>query len=79
MGRVRLLFSALGVCVSFSLGYMLVPLLAFFLRDWKSLVFAVCLLNLLYLPLWWLVFTVHCCLVSKKQETKKPRNQETKL
>lgn len=53
MGKVRVLFSALAICVSFSLGYMVVPLLAFFLREWKSLVLAVSLLNLLYLPLWW--------------------------
>lgn len=51
--KVRVIFSSLGVCLSFSAGYMLLPLIAYFLRDWKSLLLAICLLSLLYLPLWW--------------------------
>lgn len=51
--KVRVIFSSLGVCLSFSAGYMLLPLIAYFLRDWKSLLLAICLFSLLYLPLWW--------------------------
>lgn len=52
-GRVRVLFSSFGVCVSFSIGYMLLPLFAYFLRDWKHLLVAISLPGLIDLPLWW--------------------------
>uniref|UniRef100_A0A3Q3WK06 Major facilitator superfamily (MFS) profile domain-containing protein n=1 Tax=Mola mola TaxID=94237 RepID=A0A3Q3WK06_MOLML len=54
-GKVRVLFSSLGVCVSFAIGYMLLPLFAYFLRDWKSLLFSIFLPTLLYVPLWWVI------------------------
>lgn len=52
-GRVRVLFSSLGVCLSFTVGYMLLPLFAYFIRDWKYLLVAISLPGLLELPLWW--------------------------
>lgn len=52
-GKVRVMFSSLGVCVSFTTGYMLLPLFAYFLRDWKNLLFSISLPSLLYLPFWW--------------------------
>ncbi|KAG8008534.1 Solute carrier family 22 member 5 [Nibea albiflora] len=54
-GNVRVLFSSLGVCLCFAIGYMVLPLLAYFLRDWKSLLLAVALPGLLYIPLWWFI------------------------
>lgn len=52
-GKVRVLYSSLGVCVSFAIGYMMLPLLAYFLKDWKSLLFGIALPGLMYLTLWW--------------------------
>lgn len=52
-GRVRVLFSSLGVCLSFTVGYMLLPLFAYFIRDWKYLLVAISLPGLMELPLWW--------------------------
>ena len=52
-GNVRVMFSSLGVSLGFAVGYMTLPLLAYFLRDWKSLLLAISLPGLLYLPLWW--------------------------
>lgn len=52
-GRVRVLFSSLGVCLSFTAGYMLLPLFAYFIRDWKYLLVAISLPGLMELPLWW--------------------------
>ncbi|XP_034746117.1 solute carrier family 22 member 5-like [Etheostoma cragini] len=54
-GNVRVMFSSLGVCLGFAIGYMTLPLLAYFLRDWKSLLLAISLPGLLYLPLWWFI------------------------
>ncbi|CAL9686056.1 unnamed protein product [Knipowitschia caucasica] len=54
-GKVRVLFITLGVGVGFASGYTLLPLVAFFLRDWRSLQTAVALPSLLFLPFWWLI------------------------
>ncbi|KAF1378330.1 hypothetical protein PFLUV_G00189420 [Perca fluviatilis] len=54
-GNVRVMFSSLGVSLGFAVGYMTLPLLAYFLRDWKSLLLAISLPGLLYLPLWWFI------------------------
>uniref|UniRef100_A0A8C2ZUP0 Major facilitator superfamily (MFS) profile domain-containing protein n=1 Tax=Cyclopterus lumpus TaxID=8103 RepID=A0A8C2ZUP0_CYCLU len=54
-GDVRVLFSSLGVCLGFSIGYMMLPLFAYFLRGWKSLLLAISLPGLLYIPLWWFI------------------------
>ncbi|KAK5858886.1 hypothetical protein PBY51_002996 [Eleginops maclovinus] len=54
-GDVRVLFPSLGVCLCFAVGYMMLPLFAFFLRDWTSLLIAISLPGLLYIPLWWFI------------------------
>ncbi|KAI4813850.1 hypothetical protein KUCAC02_003072 [Chaenocephalus aceratus] len=51
-GNVRVLYSSLGSCLGFAIGYMILPLAAHFLRDWKSLMLFSSLPGLLYLPLW---------------------------
>nr|KAF6448788.1 hypothetical protein HJG63_017732 [Rousettus aegyptiacus] len=37
---VRIIFSTLGVCIFFAVGYMLLPLFAYFIRDWRMLLLA---------------------------------------
>lgn len=54
-GKVRVLYASLGVCLCFALGFLILPLFAYFLRDWKSLLLALSLPGLLYIPLWWWV------------------------
>ncbi|KAL3042535.1 hypothetical protein OYC64_020463 [Pagothenia borchgrevinki] len=54
-GDVRVIFSSMGVCLGFTIGYMILPLIAFFLRDWKSLLLAISLPGMLYIPLWWFI------------------------
>uniref|UniRef100_I3KKQ1 Major facilitator superfamily (MFS) profile domain-containing protein n=1 Tax=Oreochromis niloticus TaxID=8128 RepID=I3KKQ1_ORENI len=54
-GKVRVLYSSLGTCLGFAIGYMILPLLAYFLRDWKSLSLALSLPCVAYIPFWWLM------------------------
>lgn len=55
IGNVRILYSSLGTCLGFAIGYMMLPLFAYFLRDWKSLLVALTVPSLAYLPLWWFI------------------------
>ncbi|KAF6082970.1 solute carrier family 22 member 4 [Phyllostomus discolor] len=52
---VRIIFSTLGVCTFFALGYMLLPLFAYFIRDWRMLLLALTVPGVLCVPLWWFI------------------------
>ncbi|XP_059554317.1 solute carrier family 22 member 4 isoform X1 [Myotis daubentonii] len=52
---VRIIFSTLGVCTFFAVGYMLLPLFAHFIRDWRMLLLALTVPGLLCVPLWWFI------------------------
>ncbi|XP_069339698.1 solute carrier family 22 member 4 isoform X2 [Eulemur rufifrons] len=52
---VRIVFSTLGVCTFFAVGYMLLPLFAYFIRDWRMLLLALTVPGLLCVPLWWFI------------------------
>ncbi|KAM4726286.1 organic cation/carnitine transporter 2-like [Anableps anableps] len=54
-GNVRILYSSMGTCLGFAVGYILLPVTAYFLRDWKSLLMALSIPGLTYIPLWWLI------------------------
>ncbi|KAM6983311.1 organic cation/carnitine transporter 2-like isoform 2-T2 [Tautogolabrus adspersus] len=54
-GNVRVLYSSMGTCLGFAIGYMMLPLFAYFLRDWKYLLVALTVPSLIYLPLWWFI------------------------
>nr|XP_055036391.1 organic cation/carnitine transporter 2-like [Misgurnus anguillicaudatus] len=54
-GSVRDIFSTLGVCVFFSVGYMILPLTAYFLRDWRMLLIVLTIPGFFYIPLWWFI------------------------
>ncbi|XP_060911087.1 organic cation/carnitine transporter 2-like [Labrus mixtus] len=54
-GSVRVLFSSMGVCLGYAVGYMMLPLFAYYLRNWKSLLLALSLPGLAYIPLWWFI------------------------
>ncbi|XP_053573166.1 organic cation/carnitine transporter 2 [Bombina bombina] len=51
----RIIFSTLGVCIFFAIGYMMLPLFAFFLREWRTLLLALTVPGLLCIPLWWII------------------------
>ncbi|XP_051834188.1 solute carrier family 22 member 4 [Antechinus flavipes] len=52
---VRIIFSTLGVCIFFAIGYMLLPLFAYFIRDWRMLLLALTVPGVLCVPLWWII------------------------
>ncbi|XP_036379789.1 solute carrier family 22 member 5-like [Megalops cyprinoides] len=54
-GSVRVLYSSLGVCLFFAFGYMMLPFIAFFIRDWRTLLVALSVPGLAYIPLWWFI------------------------
>ncbi|XP_029303920.1 solute carrier family 22 member 5-like [Cottoperca gobio] len=53
--RVRTIFSTAGVSLFFGAGYMLLPLFAYFVRDWRMLLLGLTLPGLFYVPLWWYI------------------------
>ncbi|XP_028631816.1 solute carrier family 22 member 21 [Grammomys surdaster] len=52
---VRIIFATLGVCIFFALGFMVLPLFAYFIRDWRMLLLAITLPGVLCGPLWWFI------------------------
>ncbi|KAM5299678.1 organic cation/carnitine transporter 2 isoform 2-T2 [Ctenodactylus gundi] len=52
---VRIIFSTLGVCIFFAVGYMVLPLLAYFIRDWRMLLLALTVPGVLCAVLWWFI------------------------
>ncbi|XP_049563220.1 solute carrier family 22 member 5 isoform X5 [Orcinus orca] len=55
---VRIIFSTLGVCIFYAFGYMLLPLFAHFIRDWRMLLLALTVPGVLCFPLWWMTISV---------------------
>ncbi|XP_064205902.1 organic cation/carnitine transporter 2-like [Anguilla rostrata] len=53
--RIRVIFSTAGVCIFFAFGYMMLPLMAFFIRDWRMLVVAIAVPGVFFFPVWRLV------------------------
>nr|XP_057943136.1 solute carrier family 22 member 4-like [Doryrhamphus excisus] len=52
-GNARVVFASMGICIAWALGYMTLPLIAYFLRSWKDLTVAITVPALFYIPLWW--------------------------
>ncbi|XP_072524318.1 solute carrier family 22 member 4-like isoform X2 [Salminus brasiliensis] len=53
--NLRVVYSVLGTCVFYALGYALLPLCAYLVRSWRLLLTILSLPGLLYIPLWWFI------------------------
>uniref|UniRef100_A0A671Q8K6 Solute carrier family 22 member 4-like n=1 Tax=Sinocyclocheilus anshuiensis TaxID=1608454 RepID=A0A671Q8K6_9TELE len=52
---IRDIYSTLGVCLFFSIGYMMLPLAAYFLRDWRMLLLVFTIPGIFCMLLWWFI------------------------
>ncbi|XP_008286210.1 solute carrier family 22 member 4-like [Stegastes partitus] len=66
-GNVRVFYASLGSCLAFAIGYMILPLLAYFIRNWKYLLYALSVPSVVYIPLWWFLPESPRWLVSQRR------------
>ncbi|XP_030649715.1 solute carrier family 22 member 5 [Chanos chanos] len=52
---LRVLFTTLGAFLHYCIGYMLLPLIAFGIRDWRTLLRVLSGITVIYFPLWWFI------------------------
>lgn len=52
---VRIIFATLGVCIFYAFGFMVLPLFAYFIRDWRMLLLALTVPGVLCGALWWFI------------------------
>ncbi|XP_072120593.1 organic cation/carnitine transporter 2-like isoform X1 [Mobula birostris] len=52
---MRIVYSTFGVGVFYAIGYMFLPFVAYFIREWRTLMMTLTLCCLLYIPLWWFI------------------------
>ncbi|XP_067899869.1 organic cation/carnitine transporter 2-like isoform X2 [Heterodontus francisci] len=52
---IRITYCTLGIGISYACGYMFLPLVAYFIRSWRALLFTLSLIGLMYIPLWWFI------------------------
>ncbi|XP_041048802.1 solute carrier family 22 member 5-like [Carcharodon carcharias] len=52
---IRVIFGTLGICIFYAIGYTTLPLIAYFIRSWRMLLFILSLPSVLYIPLWWFI------------------------
>ncbi|XP_067899871.1 organic cation/carnitine transporter 2-like isoform X3 [Heterodontus francisci] len=55
---IRITYCTLGIGISYACGYMFLPLVAYFIRSWRALLFTLSLIGLMYIPLWWMILAV---------------------
>ncbi|XP_078071222.1 organic cation/carnitine transporter 2-like isoform X2 [Mustelus asterias] len=51
----RTAYSTLGVCMFYAIGYIILPIFAYYIRNWRMLLLALTIPEVLYIPFWWLI------------------------
>ena len=65
MGTPRKMYVSLGLNGFHAIGYMMLPLFAYFCRDWTTLMMAMSVPCIAYIPLWWWVWDIKIYCVTK--------------
>ncbi|GCB79713.1 hypothetical protein scyTo_0017943, partial [Scyliorhinus torazame] len=66
----RSAYSTLGVCMFYAIGYVILPIFAYYIRNWRMLLLALTIPEVLYIPFWWLIPESPRWLISQGRATE---------
>ncbi|XP_061608675.1 organic cation/carnitine transporter 2-like [Phyllopteryx taeniolatus] len=52
---LRVIFTTLGAFLFYCIGYMMLPWIAYSIRDWRTLLAVLSAISVVYIPLWWFI------------------------
>ncbi|XP_068600495.1 solute carrier family 22 member 4-like [Brachionichthys hirsutus] len=52
---MRVIFATLGAFLYFCIGYMTLPWIAYFIREWRTFLAVLSMTTVVYIPLWWFI------------------------
>ncbi|XP_034149021.1 solute carrier family 22 member 5 [Esox lucius] len=52
---MREIFTTLGAFLHYCIGYMILPGIAYAIRDWRTLLITLSSITVVYIPLWWMI------------------------
>lgn len=50
---LRVMFTTLGAFLFYGIGYMILPWIAYSIREWRTLLAVLAATSVVYIPLWW--------------------------
>ncbi|XP_038661635.1 solute carrier family 22 member 5-like isoform X2 [Scyliorhinus canicula] len=73
----RSAYSTLGVCMFYAIGYVILPIFAYYIRNWRMLLLALTIPEVLYIPFWWLIPESPRWLISQGRATEAEKIVQT--
>ncbi|XP_068187605.1 solute carrier family 22 member 4-like [Antennarius striatus] len=52
---MRVIFATLGAFLYYCIGYMTLPWIAYFIREWRTFLAVLSMTSVVYIPLWWFI------------------------